>query len=329
MLHQFLLLALCASSGVASSPTLSSIDSCESGYTLCAPPDATTTTTPQIGDSSMQDLYVDILSSSLPHFKLARSLAGRGSASVCCISSLTCLTMSSLSIPFCYDKFTTNYFLPDGSYGTLAGGHYTSYTGDEANLQSGNYTLENGTTGNIYGSDEAKKPNTATLAIPSQYTAAGIGSAIPASALGGMITLTITTTLAASTQFPSTIPASTVPESTRTIASVYEPTETVTTVVSSQTIVTKVTGLATSSVTSVVPGTTVPATTLGLSTRESAVSVITTTVQTSVLSSASSGSASAATATTSKKSAGGRIGVPWLGDIFVGMFLGFVGGLIL
>jgi hypothetical protein len=86
------------------------------------------------------------------------------------------------------------------------GGAYKSSSGDLANLETGAYTLVNGSTGNIYSDDEAAKPNILTLPMPSQFTASGVGSAIPASDLGDDITLTYTTT------FPgTTIPASTMP----------------------------------------------------------------------------------------------------------------------
>ena len=106
------------------------------------------------------------------------------------------------------DKFTTNFFLPDNSYGTIVTGSYTPSEGGSVNLLSGNYTLVNGTSGNVYGSDSAAKPNTATLTIPTQYTASGVGSAIPASALGAEITYT--TTILGTTIAPTTLPAETV-----------------------------------------------------------------------------------------------------------------------
>jgi hypothetical protein len=107
--------------------------------------------------------------------------------------------MANLAIPFCYDKFTTNYFLPDNSYGTVVGGAYTGSNGDIANLETGDYTLANGKTGNIYSNDLSKKPNTAALPIPSQYTASGVGPAIPASGLGDAVTKTFVTTPPGST----------------------------------------------------------------------------------------------------------------------------------
>ena len=59
-------------------------------------------------------------------------------------------------------------------------GNYTASDGSTANLISGNYTLTNGTTGNIYDSPSPpSKPNTATLDIPTQYTASGSIGAIP------------------------------------------------------------------------------------------------------------------------------------------------------
>jgi hypothetical protein len=122
--------------------------------------------------------------------------------------------MANLHIPFCYDKFTTNFFLPDGSFGTIVGGSYTSPSGDVANLVSGEYTLVDGQKGNIYSDNASARPDTATLPIPTQFTASGVGTAIPASALGGQVTLTYTTTLPGSTIPPFTIPPVTIYKST-------------------------------------------------------------------------------------------------------------------
>jgi len=103
------------------------------------------------------------------------------------------------------DNYTTNYFLPSGSYGQIASGNYTSPDGSTANLISGNYTIVGGTLGNIYGSpSSASKLDTATLMIPTQYTASGSGSAIPATALGQEITYT--TIIPGTTIPPSIIP---------------------------------------------------------------------------------------------------------------------------
>lgn len=247
-------------------------DACISGYTLCSPAGATTTVTPQIGDSEFQNLFVDIVRSSLPASK--RSLSIRDSASLCCISTLDCLTMNTLSLPFCYDKFTTNYFLPDGSFGTVVGGAYTSATKDTANLETGDFTLSNGTTGNLYSANEAAKPNTAALPLPSQFTGSGVGSAIPASALGDEITLTFTTTFS-----ETTVPATIIPESTITsLASVIFASSVVTATVSigpSPAVVLSTespTPISTVQTTIIISPTTIDATTI-----QASVSVITTT----------------------------------------------------
>ena len=100
------------------------------------------------------------------------------------------------------DNYTTNYFLPGGSYGQIVSGNYTSPDGSTANLISGNYTLSGGAPGNIYGSNSSpSRPDTSTLGIPTQYTASGTGSAIPVTGLGQEVTLT------------TTIPGSTIPPS--------------------------------------------------------------------------------------------------------------------
>lgn len=92
-------------------------DSCASGFTPCTPSGATSETTPQIGTPAFQGLFMDIVLSSLP--TSSRRSSSPPSASLCCKASLSCLLMVNLEIPFCYDRFTTNYFLPDGSYGTV------------------------------------------------------------------------------------------------------------------------------------------------------------------------------------------------------------------
>ena len=106
------------------------------------------------------------------------------------------------------DNYTTNYYLPGGSYGQIVSGSYTASDGSKANLISGNYTLTDGTTGNIYGSPSSpSKPNTATLNIPTQYTASGSISVIPVTALGHEITYT--TVIPGTTIPPSIVSAAT------------------------------------------------------------------------------------------------------------------------
>ena len=107
------------------------------------------------------------------------------------------------------DNYTTNYFLPGGALGQITDGNYTAPDGSFANLISGNYTLASGVSGNIYsGSGASPQPNTATLNIPTQYTAAGSVSAIASTALGEITTYT--TTIPGTTIPPSTIAAETI-----------------------------------------------------------------------------------------------------------------------
>ncbi|MCJ1296378.1 hypothetical protein MMC34_007944 [Xylographa carneopallida] len=143
-----------------------------------------------------------------------------------------------------HDRFTTNFYLPDGSYGTIDSGSYTTSDGSNANLLTGQYTLSNGTTGNIYGSlNSPEVPNTSTLTLPTPFTSSGVGSAIPASDLGGLATYTVT--VPASTIQPTTLP----PE-------VISPV-----VLGSSTIPTATTDPATT-----IPGTTIPPTTFTVTT---------------------------------------------------------------
>lgn len=93
--------------------------SCTSGFTLCAPAGATSETTPRIGTPAFQNLFVDIVFSSLPSSSKKSLTSPSSPASLCCRTLLSCVLMINLEIPFCYDQFTTDYFLPDGSYGTV------------------------------------------------------------------------------------------------------------------------------------------------------------------------------------------------------------------
>lgn len=180
---------------------------CSSSYTACSPKGAATTNEPPVG-TGVASLFVDVVDT-LDSAKLAKREADpyhglietrASGGSLCCADGTLCLLLQDLKLSFCYDNYTTNYFLPGGSYGQVTDGSYTSTDGSKANLLSGNYTLGDGSSGNIYGTP-ATPPNTATLKLPTQYTASGTGSAIPATALGQEITYT------------TTIPGTTIPPS--------------------------------------------------------------------------------------------------------------------
>ncbi|CAO2654402.1 Nn.00g111350.m01.CDS01 [Neocucurbitaria sp. VM-36] len=175
----------------------------------CQPQGATGTTPPAVG-TDLSSLYLDVLTSVKDINFKKRSVEPRAEG-FCCRQSLNCVNVQNLNIPMCYDKFTTNFAFPDGSFGSLTTGDYSS-GGASANLLTGNYT--NGDKqGNIYANDEQAKPNTATLSIPPQYTGTGVGSAVPASELGSVIVYTTTipgTTFTAPTTVPETVMVATV-----------------------------------------------------------------------------------------------------------------------
>lgn len=185
----------------------------------CSPQGATGTTPPAVGPD-LKSLYVELLNSVKDiHFEKRQpgSVDARASG-FCCRQSLNCVNVQGLNVAMCYDKFTTNFQFPDGSYGSLTTGDYTS-GGSHANLISGDYTKNGGETGNIYAGDVSAKPNTATLSIPPQFTGTGVGSAIPASEIGSIVVLTKTidgttvsgpTTLPAMTTLGTTIPPRTI-----------------------------------------------------------------------------------------------------------------------
>ncbi|RDW91863.1 hypothetical protein BP5796_01257 [Coleophoma crateriformis] len=277
---KYLLSALLAPVALATPAYLEARDQCSTGYSVCAPAGATLDV-PQIGDPDFQNLYVDLVQSPLTHFK--REPQAESSTVLCCNSSLDCLLMANLLIPFCYDKFTTNFHLPDGSYGTLWGGNYTSLEGDTADLVNGVYTLADGTTGDIYSS--VAPPDVATLAIPLQYQGTGVGSAIPLSSLGFQVSTTITETIPATTVAATTIPESTLAPTTQS---------TVTTILS-----TTISTISDSPVTSIISiastvVTTKPATTIPVSTvQATTISAMTTTLTSLAPAGVKSASASA------------------------------------
>ncbi|KAJ4375272.1 hypothetical protein N0V83_002358 [Neocucurbitaria cava] len=205
---KFLSLALVAIASASPFESLSKA-SADEPCEPCQPSGATGTTPPAIG-TDLSSLYLDVLASVKDiHFK-KRSVESRAEG-FCCRQSLNCVNVQSLNIPMCYDKFTTNFAFPDGSYGSLTTGDYSSGSGS-ANLLTGNYT-NGGQSGNIYASDAQAKPNTATLSIPPQYTGTGVGSAVPASQLGSVIVYTTTipgTTFTAPTTVAETVRVATV-----------------------------------------------------------------------------------------------------------------------
>ncbi|MCJ1348411.1 hypothetical protein MMC31_006643 [Peltigera leucophlebia] len=160
-------------------------EECENNFSLCSPTGAASIDTPAVG-TGLSALYLNLVDSiqGVQNHKRAVDLDHQ------------------------IDRFTTNFLLPGGATGTIVTGNYTSPNGDAANLQSGTYTLADGTAGNIYGSTPnslSLKPDTATLSLPTQFTAAGVGTAIPLTALGKVVTYT--TVIPGTTVVPLTVPA--------------------------------------------------------------------------------------------------------------------------
>lgn len=165
----------------------------------CKPQGATGTSQP----SDLSSLYLDILTSVKDIKFQKRTLDARADSGFCCRASLDCVNVQNINVAMCYDKFTTNYAFPDGSYGSLTTGEFNS-GGKAVNLLSDN---------NVYSANPSAKPNTATLSIPPQFTGTGIGSAVPAGQLGSIIVFTTTipgTTYSAPTTLPGTVLVKTV-----------------------------------------------------------------------------------------------------------------------
>ncbi|KAL1639357.1 hypothetical protein SLS58_008071 [Diplodia intermedia] len=224
-------------------------DSCGANLQVCNPSGASTDKLPALGHE-LSGLYLSLLDSVQGiNFKRDIAIQPRDTPSFCCATGTSCLVLSTYEVPFCYDKFTTNYIFPDGSSGTIFTGDFSSAAGGTANLITGNYTGGK----NLYSPDDpdaaADKPDTATLSIPPQYTASGVGSAIPLTALGATVVVsavaTTTSTVPASlvvvpaetrpastvpgttvagvtTRPDSVVPPSTLPASTSTVAAAHE-----------------------------------------------------------------------------------------------------------
>lgn len=177
----------------------------------CNPSGAKNDAPPAVGPG-LSEMYIQLLRSVKGiNFKRDEDavMVEQRASGLCCQSGSECVNVQGLNVAMCYDKFTTNYILADGSYGSIKSGEYSAKDGTKANLITGQYTKSNGESGDIFADNITAKPNLATLSVPPQFTGTGVGSAIPASELGSIVVFT--TTIPAKTfTAPTTIPASTV-----------------------------------------------------------------------------------------------------------------------
>ncbi|KAJ4311140.1 hypothetical protein N0V94_008094 [Neodidymelliopsis sp. IMI 364377] len=206
---KFFALALAATAYAAPGSPFEALEAKASNDNPCEPcqPSGATGNDPPAVGSDLSSLYVNVLNSVQGISFSKRSLSDRADSGFCCVASLDCVNVQSLNIPMCYDKFTTNFKFPDGSFGSLTTGDYNS-NGQDINLLTGDYSG-----GNIYAAAPQDKPNTSTLSVPAQYTGTGVGAAIPASELGSVVVYTTVipgTTFTAATTVPGTIRAATV-----------------------------------------------------------------------------------------------------------------------
>ncbi|MCJ1440630.1 MAG: hypothetical protein MMC23_001116 [Stictis urceolatum] len=175
---------------------------CAPNFTSCQPAGAAKTALPSVG-KDLAPLYGSLLSSIKGiHAKRnsdpAIDLLARDTPSICCADGTACLNLNTFDIPFCYDRFTTNFVLADGTSGTLDSGSLSLINGPQIDLQQGSYTLD-GISGNIYG---GAPPNPSTLPTPTPYTSSGPDPAIPITDLAGLVTIT------------TTVPGTTIPATT-------------------------------------------------------------------------------------------------------------------
>ncbi|KAF1931486.1 uncharacterized protein M421DRAFT_312941 [Didymella exigua CBS 183.55] len=208
---KYFTLALAATAAAAPGSPFQALEAQASSDNPCEPcqPSGATGMDPPAVSSDLSSLYVNVLDSvkGISFSKRDGMIARAATSGFCCVASLNCVNVQSLNIPMCYDKFTTNFKFPDGSYGSLTTGEYNS-NNQQINLLTGDYSG-----GNIYSAVSQDKPNTLTLSIPAQYTGTGVGAAIPASELGSVIVYTTTipgTTFTAPTVIPGTVRAATV-----------------------------------------------------------------------------------------------------------------------
>lgn len=215
--------------------------SCSSDFKICAPAGTKTDSLGPIG-SAWGDLFnniVDVVSNYGISHPAAATIDASGPArreqAFCCQFSCRqrsqadqflgsnvadCLLVPVVDIAMCWvrlnmnlpqyasltmfqDRFTTNVYFPDGTYGTVVTGDFNTSDGTSINLVYGDYTMKNGTKGNIYNGDVSvsAKPDTTTMPMPSPWTSKGEGSAIPATGLGTTASLSVVTTTISATSF--------------------------------------------------------------------------------------------------------------------------------
>jgi hypothetical protein len=177
--------------------------------------------------------------------------------------------------------------------------------------------LAAGAGGNIYASNGAAVPNTATLALPPQFTATGVGSAVPATALGGLVTLTYTTTLPGSVLEATTISPTTIAGTT--VSSVVTTSEIISTTIGTTATVT--TGIVTSTEISTAQPRTVSGTTQEASTVPASTRTVVTTQAVPISSLAGNESASASPSASKKGGATQLRGLGWIGGLMVAGFV--------
>ncbi|KAK5065245.1 hypothetical protein LTR84_001083 [Exophiala bonariae] len=170
--------------------------SCDQGHFICSPPGIF----PHDGhfiETHLADLYMNLLTTVKPQdgtppvlFDTAESRFPKSlqtlelPQTICCAETTDCLLLTTWKVPLCWDRFTTNYWLSDKSYGSMTTGVYHCASGGSANLFTGDFNLPNGQTGNLYAQNKTEQPNLSTLHLPTPYTSSGVGSAIPATAVG-------------------------------------------------------------------------------------------------------------------------------------------------
>ncbi|KAK2749114.1 hypothetical protein FQN55_003816 [Onygenales sp. PD_40] len=208
---------LFASVATALTSELSARQNCGEGYDMCMPKGSSLIPSdPHYFNTLYEDLIGTINDSPKDQTppepaKGQADMPAESPSPLCCASGMQCLVLGRSTLSFCWDRFTTNFYLPSGIYGSVTTGilHVENTTW---NLLTGEYTDKSGSKRNLYDEAHLPKPNTATMSMPQPWTSKGVGSAIPGSELGDLATYT--TTIPGTTRGASTIPASTIAATT-------------------------------------------------------------------------------------------------------------------
>ncbi|KAF2747180.1 hypothetical protein M011DRAFT_477625 [Sporormia fimetaria CBS 119925] len=145
----------------------------------CRPELSITDKLPPVGEE-LDLLYQNALGSvqwADIHFKkrAENQVEERGQVPTVFCCQFDCLNLMYYNVAMCYDKYTTQFSFPDGSWGSLTTGEFVDNDGAYLRMFEGSYMDKDGKRGNVYDKNPEASPNLAILSIPPQWT----GSSLP------------------------------------------------------------------------------------------------------------------------------------------------------